>query len=44
MPDARYELLSFSDDKERNSVSASANFKGTHTGENGPGNIGATGK
>jgi hypothetical protein len=32
MPDAHYELISFSEDKEKLIVSACAVFKGTHTG------------
>jgi len=36
MPDASYELRSFAVDDDRNSVSAYAVFRGTHTGEGGP--------
>ena len=44
MPDAHYELMHFSFDPERKSVAGSAIFKGSHTGEAGPGGVGATGK
>lgn len=44
MPNARYELLCFGEDKERNTVSASAIFKGTHTGSKNPGGLDPTGK
>jgi hypothetical protein len=36
MPDGRYDLKSFAIDNERNSVTAYAVFKATHTGEGGP--------
>jgi predicted ester cyclase len=36
MPDGRYDLKSFAIDNERNSVTAYAVFKATHTGESGP--------
>jgi len=36
MPDARYEMLAFGVDEERQAVSASAIFKGTHTEDGGP--------
>lgn len=36
IPDGNYELRSFGVDEERNSVSAYAVFRGTHTGEGGP--------
>jgi predicted ester cyclase len=39
MPDARYEILCFAEDKERHSVSASAVFKGTHSGCKNPGGV-----
>lgn len=42
MPDAKYELLHFSLDEKRHSVSASAIFRGTHTGEAGPMGIAPT--
>jgi hypothetical protein len=37
MPDTRYELISFSEDKERKTVTACAVFKGTHTGDKNSG-------
>jgi hypothetical protein len=36
MPDAGYDLKSFSMDEERNTVSVFGVFRGTHTGEGGP--------
>ncbi|MGD2070114.1 MAG: ester cyclase [Gemmatimonadota bacterium] len=36
VPDGEYELRAFGVDTERNSVSAYAVFRGTHTGEGGP--------
>jgi len=36
LPDARYELKSFSVDDQRKNVSAFAVFFGTHTGQGGP--------
>ena len=36
IPDGRYELKSFSEDKERNTVTAFAVFHGTQTGPGGP--------
>ncbi len=36
IPDGRYELKSFSEDKERQTVTAYAVFHGTHTGSGGP--------
>ncbi len=36
VPDGSYELRSFAVDEDRNSVSAFAVFRGTHTGEGGP--------
>ena len=36
MPDGRYDLKSFAIDEERRSVTAYAQFQGTHTGEGGP--------
>jgi predicted ester cyclase len=36
MPDGRYELRSFAVDEPRNTVTAYAVFKGTHTGAGGP--------
>lgn len=36
MPDASYEVRSFSVDEDRNIVAAFAVFRGTHTGEGGP--------
>ena len=35
-PDARYELLSFATDDERDNVTAYAVFHATHTGQGGP--------
>ena len=37
VPDGHYELKSFSEDKERNCVTAYAVFRGTQTGPGGPG-------
>jgi ketosteroid isomerase-like protein len=37
IPDAAYELKSFAEDEERGNVSAFAVFRGTQTGEGGPG-------
>jgi predicted ester cyclase len=42
VPDAQYELRSFSVDESRQNVSAYAVIRGTHTGEGGP--VPATGK
>lgn len=42
MPDANYEMTAFATDMARETVIASAVFKGTHTGEGGP--VPATGK
>ncbi|KLI63376.1 ester cyclase [Aurantiacibacter marinus] len=36
MPDARYEMLAFGVDEERDAISAAAVFHATHTGEGGP--------
>jgi len=36
MPDARYEMLAFAVDEERNTVVGAAVFHATHTGEGGP--------
>ncbi len=36
IPDARYEVRSFAEDPERNSVAVFGVFRGTHTGEGGP--------
>ncbi|WP_271077486.1 nuclear transport factor 2 family protein [Aurantiacibacter sp. MUD61] len=36
MPDSGYEMLAFGVDEERNAVSASAIFTGTHTEDGGP--------
>jgi predicted ester cyclase len=36
LPDGHYELRSFAVDEGRNSVTAYAVFRGTHTGEGGP--------
>jgi predicted ester cyclase len=36
MPDARYEMLAFGVDEERNAIAAAAIFHATHTGEGGP--------
>jgi predicted ester cyclase len=36
VPDGRYELRAFAVDEERNSVTAFAVFRGTHTAEGGP--------
>jgi hypothetical protein len=44
MPDAHYELLHYAEDADRSTVAGSAIFKGTHTGEPGPGGVNATGK
>lgn len=37
IPDGHYELKSFAEDKERNSITAFAVFHGTQTGPGGPG-------
>ena len=36
MPDARYEMLAFAVDEERNTAVGAAIFHATHTGEGGP--------
>jgi steroid delta-isomerase-like uncharacterized protein len=36
MPDARYEMLAFGVDEERNAIAAAAVFHATHTQEGGP--------
>jgi predicted ester cyclase len=36
MPDARYEMLAFGVDEERNAIAAAAIFHATHTEEGGP--------
>jgi predicted ester cyclase len=36
VPDGQYEIRSFAEDEARNSVTAFAVFRGTHTGEGGP--------
>ena len=36
MPDARYEMLAFGLDEERDAIAAAAIFHATHTGEGGP--------
>lgn len=36
LPDGRYELNALAEDASRNTVVASAVFRGTHTGEGGP--------
>ena len=42
LPDARYDVISFATDADRNNVSAYGVFHGTHTGEGGP--VAPTGK
>lgn len=42
VPDARYEIRSFSVDDDRDTVTAYAVFRGTHTGQGGP--VAPTGK
>ncbi|WP_425046068.1 ester cyclase [Primorskyibacter sp. S87] len=42
IPDGRYELKGFAEDRDRGTVMAFAVFKGTHSGDGGP--VEATGK